>query len=80
MLSNITLRIDDEILTKAKHRAVDHRMSLSAWVTTLVREKVEEDDAYVTARERAIKAMKKGFKLGGKPMSRDEIYDRKSLR
>lgn len=38
----------------------------------------EDDDAFAKSRELAIKAMEKGLNLGGKPMTRDQIHDRKS--
>ncbi len=40
---NVTLKMPDELCKAARHRAVDHSKSLSAWVTDLVRRELESD-------------------------------------
>jgi hypothetical protein len=76
MTRNVTLRMDDELLTELQHRAVDAHMSLSAWLTTMIRSIVPPACDVDEARERAIHRMESGFHLGGKPLSREEIHAR----
>ncbi|HKK19126.1 MAG TPA: hypothetical protein VJ952_10640 [Opitutales bacterium] len=40
---NVTLKIDDELCRKARHRAVDANLSLSKWVARLVEKEVERN-------------------------------------
>ena len=42
MTKNITLRMDEEVLRKAKHIAVEHDMSLSAWIAEIGRASCRE--------------------------------------
>lgn len=37
---NVTLKLDDELCRKARHRAVDADMSLSKWVAQVVEKEV----------------------------------------
>lgn len=39
---NVTLKIDDELCRKARHRAVDADMSLSKWVAQVVEKELGE--------------------------------------
>jgi hypothetical protein len=76
MTRNVTLRMDDELLTELQHRAVDAHMSLSAWLTTMIRSMVPPASDVDDARERAIRRMDSGFHLGGTPLSREELHVR----
>ena len=38
---NVTLKLDDEVLQEARHRAVDQRLSLSAWMTKLLERELQ---------------------------------------
>jgi len=80
MTKNVTLRIDQTILHKARHEAVEEKKSLSLWLTELITKRVEGKGNFEKARDRAIKRMKKGFALGGKPFKREDVYDRPILR
>ncbi len=40
---NVTLKIDDRIGREARHRAVDAGLSLSGWVTNLIRKEIDRD-------------------------------------
>jgi len=77
MTKNVTLRIDETILYKARHQAVEERKSLSSWLSELISKTVSERNNYQKARDRAIKRLKKGFALSGGYFKREEIYDRK---
>ena len=77
MLKNITLKIDDRILTRVRHLAVDENKSVSAWVTELIERTLNEADEYEQTRREAIDTLKGGFHLGGRPLSREEVHDRR---
>ncbi len=77
MLKNITLKIDDQILTRVRHLVVDENKSVSAWVSELIERTLNEADDYEEARREAIDTLNEGFHLGGRPLSREEIHDRR---
>jgi hypothetical protein len=77
MRKNITLRLDEAILKEARHRAVGADQSLSQWVTGLITREVGKEEAYERARRRALNHMEKGLPLGGKPIPRDELHERR---
>ncbi len=74
MTSNVTMRMDDDLLQKLKHRAVDERMSVSAWATNVLRKQVEQDTAI--ARRRAVERLDHGYSLGGTPLKREQTHER----
>ena len=76
MTKNVTLRINEQLLQKARHVAVDHHMSLSAWMASLLAEAVEKEEGYAIARARAEKRLNAGFRLGGTPLTRESIHER----
>lgn len=76
MTRNVTLRMDEQLLTKLRHRAVDAHMSLSAWVTSVLEERVRDDRRFEQARQRALRRLERGFPLGGVPLSREESHAR----
>ena len=76
MTRNVTLRMDEELLTELRHRSVDADMSLSAWITSVLQSHVRDDVRLGKARRRALKRLAKGFHLGGKPLTRDDAHAR----
>lgn len=76
MTRNVTLRLDEEVLRRARHLAVEEDQSLSQWVTNLVSSTVSGKTDFATARRRAMKHLDAGLHLGGKPIQRENIYDR----
>lgn len=77
MLKNITLKIDDQILKRVRHLAIDENKSVSAWVTALIERTLNEADGYEQARREAIDPLRVGFHLGGRPLSREALHDRR---
>lgn len=74
---NLTVRLDPETIRKAKILAARRGSSVSALVRELVEDLVREDEAYETARRRALARMEEGLPLGGGPYgSRDELHER----
>ncbi len=76
MNKNITVSIDEKILRKAKFFALEEDCSLSKWVAKLIVKNTTQNKEYAKARTEALKIMEEGFSLGGKPLTRDEIYER----
>ncbi len=75
MTKNITLRLDAQLLHKARYKAVAYNKSLSQWVSDLIASEVSASDDHQRARARALASLKQGFHLGGKPLSRADIYE-----
>ncbi|NCC51553.1 MAG: hypothetical protein EOM20_10090 [Spartobacteria bacterium] len=73
---NVTLRMDEDLLAELRHRAVDAHMSLSAWITATMSAMVAPSSKIDEVRERAMSRMERGFHLGGKPCSREALYER----
>ncbi|HUS90664.1 MAG TPA: YlcI/YnfO family protein [Phycisphaerae bacterium] len=76
MTKNVTLRVDEAILKKARHQAVEADKSLSQWVIDLIAREVARDEAYEAAKRRALRRMERGLNLGGKPIPREELHER----
>jgi hypothetical protein len=73
---NVTLRLDEFIIRKAKHAAVEQDQSLSEWLTGLIMHAVSRNTQALSAREKAFHRLKQGFHLGGSPLSREEAHER----
>lgn len=76
MNRTLTLRIDEELLRKARHLAVDENQSVSAWVAQLIQRTLGEADEYEANRRQAMQRLETGFHLGGQPLSREEQHGR----
>lgn len=76
-MANITLKIDDELLRKARQAALQRKTSVNA----LVKKKLEEFVSSDLSREASLKGLESLFKrskamVGGKTWTRDEIHER----
>jgi hypothetical protein len=76
MNKNVTLRLDEAVLRKARHAAIEQDQSLSEWVSVLVTRATSESDRKRDARAGALKRMRQGMRLGGAPLSREEAHER----
>ena len=76
MAKNVTLKLDDAILRKARHLAVEQNTSLSQLLTDLIVERVSGSPGFAAARRRAVRQLDAGLPLGGKPLTRDEAHRR----
>lgn len=75
--TNITLKLDAELLRSIKVLAAKRGTSISAFAAETLAEAVKRDDSYEQSRRRAIALMKEGWSLGWrKPRSRDELHER----
>lgn len=76
MLKNITLKIDDALLSRVRHVAVDEDKSVSAWVADLIEKSIQEKDDFQQARKDALRRLSKGYSLGNAPIRREAVYER----
>jgi hypothetical protein len=77
MKTNITLKIDKDLLREAKIMAAREDTSLSAFLTRQLENLVRERNGYDSARRRAVARLKEGWDLGWTPpASRDELHER----
>jgi predicted transcriptional regulator len=75
--TNVTLKLDRELLRKVRVLAAQRDTSMSALMTEELEKVVRERDSYEIARQRALARMKKATHLGyTPPASRDEFYER----
>jgi hypothetical protein len=76
MTRNVTLRMDEDVLRRLRHRAVDAHQSLSAWIVAILTREAKADDELTEVRTRALRRLENGYRLGGKPFSREEAHAR----
>jgi predicted transcriptional regulator len=77
MKSNITLKLDNDLLRKARILAAEADTSISALLAQQLERAVREREGYEQARRQALAALGKGMNLGFKaPRSRDELHER----
>jgi len=77
MKTNVTLKIDAELLKEARVLAAEQRTSISALVTERLEQAVRERRGYEQARRRAKARLKHGYELNWTPpASRDELHER----
>jgi predicted transcriptional regulator len=77
MKTNITLKVDRDLLRKVRVIAAERDTSVSALVAEQLEKTVREKEGYEHAKKRALARLKHGYNLGFKPpASRDELYER----
>jgi hypothetical protein len=77
---NITVAIDPGLLKRARAVAARRGRSVSALLADELRELVADDARYSAARKRAFALFSNPLSLGGKPLSREELHERRRLR
>lgn len=77
---NITVAIEPGLLKKARAIAARKGRSVSALLADELRELVAEDAQYTAARKRAVALFSAPLPLGGTPLRRDELHERRRLR
>ena len=81
MKQNVTLKLDGQLLKKAKKLAAEKHTSLSQLLTDQLSEKVRHQLAYERAKREALQALDRKQDLGGRGyVTRDELHDRAGLR
>jgi hypothetical protein len=75
MTKNVTLRMEEALLLKARKLALEQDKSLSQWVVDVIMAAISQEPEYAEQRKRALRTLRKGFKLGGRALSREESHD-----
>ena len=73
---NLTLQLDRETIRKAKILAAKRGTSVSGFIASQIRESVQADDAYESARRTALELLEQGFHLGGGRVNREGLHER----
>jgi hypothetical protein len=75
---NVTITLPSDILTEAKHLAVDRGVPLSHYVAQLVQAKVTSGRRYREAMEQELQRMREGtaFQLGPIDWTRQDLHSR----
>ena len=77
MKSNITLKIESDLLRQARILAAEQGTSISALLAGQLEQAVHQRKRYSQARRRAVARLRRGFDLGWTPpSSRDELHER----
>lgn len=77
MKTNVTLKLDSDLLREARVLAAEEGRSISALLTERLESMVRERKAFDKARRRALARLRDGFDLRWTPpMSRDELHER----
>jgi hypothetical protein len=77
MKTNVTLKLDADLLREARVLAAEEGRSLSALLTERLESMVRERKAFDKARRRALARLRDGFDLRWTPpKSRDEVHER----
>jgi hypothetical protein len=75
--TNITLKLDADLLREARIIAAEEGRSVNALVTERLESLVRERKAFDKAQRRALARLHRGFDLKwAPPKSRDELHDR----
>lgn len=78
--ANITVAIDPALLKKARAVAARRGQSVSALLADELRELVDGDARYTSSRKRALSLLLSPLPLGGTPLGREALHDRRRLR
>jgi hypothetical protein len=73
---NLTVQLDTVTIRKARVLAAKRGTSVSAMVAAQIQESVEAEEAFEAARRAALEWLGRGFHLGGRRVSRDELHER----
>jgi len=77
MKTNITLKLDTDILREARILAAEEGLSISGLLAAKLDEVVRQRKGYDRSRRRAVARLRKGFDLGWTPpRSRGELHER----
>jgi len=75
--SNVTLKLDADLLREARVLAAEEGRSLSALLTERLEAMIRERKAFEKARRRALARLREGLDLQWTPpRSRDELHER----
>ncbi|HXE72502.1 MAG TPA: CopG family transcriptional regulator [Candidatus Nitrosotenuis sp.] len=79
-MRNVTISLEDEVALWARVEAARRGLSLSRFVSQLLRQRMQEEDAYSRAMEDYL-GRDPGYRSQGGPYPRrEELHDRPGLR
>ena len=77
MKTNITLKLDADLLREVRILAAEQDTSISALLSARLEEIVRQRKSYDSARKRALARLREGLELHWTPpRSRDELHER----
>lgn len=77
MKTNVTIELDADLLSEARHIAAEEGRSVSALLTERLESLVQERRTFDRARHRALARLNEGLDLRWTPpRSRDELHER----
>jgi predicted transcriptional regulator len=77
MMTNVTLKLDADLLREVRVLAAEQGQSISGLLAQRLEDMVRERKMYEKARRRALARLRKGLSLGWTPpQSRDELHER----
>lgn len=77
MKTNITLKVDKDLLREARILAAEEGISISSLIAAKLDEAVRQRKGYDRSRKRALARLRKGFDLGWtRPPSREDLHER----
>lgn len=77
MKTNVTLKLDSQLLREARVLAAEEGRSISALLTDRLESLIRERKAFDKARRRALGRLREGLDLQwNRPASRDELHER----
>ena len=77
MKTNITLKLDKDLLRRVRVLAAERDTSVSGLVAEQLEMALRNREGYEQAKKSALKRLKRGYDLGfTPPSSRDELYER----
>ena len=75
-MKNITLKLEEKLINRVKHIAVDADTSVSAWVASLIETALRDRDEYEASRKGALEDLENALHLGGTPLNREDLHIR----
>ena len=77
MKTNVTLKMDVELLREARILAAKQGTSISRMLSETLEEMVRRELAYEKSKERALRRLRRGYDLDWRPAeSRDHLHER----
>ena len=77
MKTNITLKVEAELVREARILAAEEGTSISALLSEQLKQVIQGRKGYQQARKRALTRLRKGFDLRWTPpATRDELHER----
>jgi hypothetical protein len=69
--------LDKELVRKVRVLAAEEGTSVSALLANKLEEELSRRADYEKSKQSVLEFMKKGWKLGGRPPSREEMHERR---